>query len=375
MKVLIFSLTYHPFIGGAEVAVKEITDRITDILFDMITVNLDGKQKAEEKIGNVNVYRIGNSKKSKYFFPLQAFKFAEKLHAQNSYDAVWSIMANQAGLAALFFKKKNPKIPFLLTLQEGDSEFDIWLRTFYIRPLYKSIYRRADYIQAISHFLADRARSLGAKCAVEVVPNGVDLERIRNQESGIRNDKEKNIITTSRLEKKNGIDILIKAYKLLVIHYSLPITLKILGTGRLEGELKKLSKDLQIADRIEFLGHIHPCEIYSYLQKADIFVRPSRSEGLGSSFLEAMACGIPVIGTQVGGIPDFLKDGETGLFCKVDDPKDLAEKIELLLADENLYKKISYNGRQLAIEKYQWFRIASRMKNIFNEITKKLQTL
>ncbi len=371
MKVLIFSLTYHPFIAGAEVAVKEITDRISDISFDMITVNLDGKQKAEEKVGNVNIYRIGNSKKSKYFFPFQASALAKKLHQKNHYDAIWAIMANQAGLAALFFKKKNPKIPFLLTLQEGDSELDIWLRTFYMRPLYKSIYTKADYIQAISSFLADRARRLGAKCAVEVVPNGVDMERIMNYESGIRNSKEKIIITTSRLEKKNGIDTLMRAYKLLISHYLSPITLKILGLGNLEGELKKLSKDLHIEDKIEFLGHVHPSEINSYLQKADIFVRPSRSEGLGSSFLEAMACGLPVIGTKVGGIPDFLKDGETGLFCKVDDPKDLAEKIELLLKDENLYKKISYNGRQLAIEKYQWFQIASRIENIFKEITKK----
>src|SRR3989338_3900018 len=368
MKVLIFSLTYHPFIGGAEVAVKEIIDRISDISFDMVTVNLDGKQKVEEKIGNVNVYRVGNSKKSKYFFPWQAFTFADKLHAQNSYDAVWSIMANQAGLAALFFKKKNPKIPFLLTLQEGDSELDIWLRTFYMRSLYKSIYRRADHIQAISNFLADRARSLGAKCAVEVVPNGIDNEKVLRARQSQYQKSDKFIITSSRLVKKNGVDIIIKALALLS---DKEIRLNILGDGILRKELEELVKNLKLENRVKFFGQVADFEVYAQTNATKIFVRPSRSEGLGSAFLEAMSIGVPVIGTPVGGIPDFLKDGETGLFCKADDPKDLAEKIELLLKDENLYNKISYNGRQLAIEKYQWFRIASRMENIFQEITKK----
>ena len=158
MKILIFSLAYFPFVGGAEVAVKEITDRLSDFEFDMITVNLDGKQKSEERIGRVNVFRIGKGKASKYTFPFTAKALAHKLCEKNIYDAIWAMMANQAGLAALFFKKKNPNIPLLLTLQEGDSEFDIWLRTWFMRPLYKNIYRKANYIQAISNFLADRAK-------------------------------------------------------------------------------------------------------------------------------------------------------------------------------------------------------------------------
>jgi len=97
-------------------------------------------------------------------------------------------------------------------------------------------------------------------------------------------------------------------------------------------------------------------------------VRPSRSEGLGVSFLEAMAAGLPIIGTPVGGIPDFLKDGETGLFTKVDDPEDLAKKIELLFSDEALRQKLVRNGRKLVEEKYQWSKIARDMGKIFKEL-------
>ena len=76
MRVLIFSLAYSPFIGGAELAVKNITERISDTNFDMVTVNLDGRQAKKETIGNVNVYRVGKGKVSKYLFPLSGFKKA-----------------------------------------------------------------------------------------------------------------------------------------------------------------------------------------------------------------------------------------------------------------------------------------------------------
>ena len=371
-KVLIFSLAYFPFVGGAEVAIKEITDRLPDFEFDMITVNLDGKQKSEEKIGRVNVLRIGNGKMSKYFFPWAAARVAKKMCIEKKYDITWAMMANQAGLAGLFFKKNNLNIPFLLTLQEGDSEIDIWLRTWFIRPLYKNIYRKADCIQAISNFLADRAKKMGAKCPVEVVPNGVGLDKFKVQSSKFKVNNEKVIITVSRLEKKNGVDVLIKSIKeLRITDYELNFKLIVVGGGSMEEKLKKLAKDLGIEDRIEFIGNVIPEKVNEYLVQADIFVRPSRSEGLGNAFLEAMAMGLPVIGTPVGGISDFLYDNETGLLCTVDDPSDLAEKITLLMQDDNLYKKLSENGRKLVMEKYQWDSISIKMAGIFNGLVEK----
>ena len=134
-----------------------------------------------------------------------------------------------------------------------------------------------------------------------------------------------------------------------------------------------------LSDDVVFLGHIDPEVVYTYLSNADIFVRPSRSEGLGSSFLEAMGAGLPIIGTAVGGIPDFLKDltevGEdkaTGLFAKVNDPKDLADKIRTLINDENLSQKIAWNGKNLAIKEYSWDNIAGKMRSIFNNLCGKL---
>src|SRR3989338_7220940 len=375
-RVLIFSLAYIPFASGAELAVKEITNRIKDIDFDIITLRFDRKWAKKEKIGNVNIYRIGGGK---LFFSFFAFWKARKFHKKNGYDSVWSIMANRAGFAALFFKLWRPKVKYLLTLQEGDTldypEKRMGLAKIFIGGLFKKIFTKADYVQAISNYLADWAKNMGAKAPVEVVPNGVSINKyeIRNPKSETnlksQNSNIKTIITTSRLVRKNGVDTLIKAMAILYVQHRMSnIKLQILGTGSDGEKLKELAKELKVDDVVQFLGHIEPERVYEYLADADIFVRPSRTEGLGSSFLEAMGAGLPVIGVAVGGIPDFLKDGETGLFCKVDDPKDLAEKIKLLMRDEEIAKRIAGNGRRLVLEKYNWDNVAKQMKNILSHI-------
>ena len=238
----------------------------------------------------------------------------------------------------------------MLTLQEGDTldypEKRMGIFKIILAHIFRKIFTKADHIQAISNYLADWARKMGAKAPIEVVPNGASVEN-RLTMSVLKPTYDvgfKTIITTSRLVHKNGVDILIKAVaELYVQHRMSNIKLQILGSGPDEKKLKDLAKELKVDDIVQFLGHIEPEKVYEHLAEADIFVRPSRSEGLGSSFLEAMGAGLPIIATPVGGIPDFLKDGETGLFCEVDDPQDLAKKIKLLMADEELAKQISEN--------------------------------
>ncbi|MBX4206384.1 glycosyltransferase family 4 protein [Candidatus Parcubacteria bacterium] len=99
------------------------------------------------------------------------------------------------------------------------------------------------------------------------------------------------------------------------------------------------------------------------LREADIFVRPSLSEGQGISFIEAMAAGLPVVATPVGGITDFLKDGGTGLFAKPGDPASIAEAVKRLIGDSALREKVRKNALELVREKYDWSLIAGEMRS------------
>jgi len=103
------------------------------------------------------------------------------------------------------------------------------------------------------------------------------------------------------------------------------------------------------------------------LKACDAFARPSRSEGLGNSFLEAMAAGIPVVGTPVGGIVDFLKDGETGLLAQAENPKSVAEKINQLATDKGLCKTLARNAQALAVSRYDWEGIAAQYGRIYQQ--------
>lgn len=370
MKILIFSLTYFPHIGGAEVAVKEITNRIDDMEFDLICARLEKKLSKYEKIGNVNVYRVGwGCKLDKYLYPMLANWQARKLHKKQNYQIVQAIMAMWGGIAALIFKWFNPKVKYLLTMQSGDTDEFIRRRTWFWAPIYSQVYREADYIQAISQYLAQRARRFGYKGEIMVIPNGVDIERFSQhyddaelvslrESLGVKKD-DKLIITVSRLVEKNGVEDLVKAMSFV------DAKLLIIGSGKEEKKLKKLANN-----NIIFLGSITHDDLPKYLQASDIFVRPSLSEGLGNAFLEAMICGLPIIGTPVGGIVDFLRDGETGLFCQTKNPQSIADKIQILLRDSELCGILSQNSKKLVLERYNWDLIKKEFQNLYEKVSK-----
>ena len=132
----------------------------------------------------------------------------------------------------------------------------------------------------------------------------------------------------------------------------------------MEKKLKSQVKSLNLESKVVFIEMVQPQDLPVYLKISDVFIRPSRSEGLGSSFLEAMAVGIPVIATKVGGIPDFLKDRETGLFCTLE-PGDIASKINIIFENEMLRRNIIENSRALVADKYNWDKISKQYENIY----------
>lgn len=384
-KILIFSTAYFPFVGGAEVAIKEITERLSgDFEFDLITARFQKNLPPVEKVGNVTVYRVGKGilGRGKFLLPFLGSMLAKKLHKTRSYNAIWSIMANQASIAASFFKKEFPNIPLVLTLQEGDEESHLkryvlgndFLYKLFIRPFHLLVFKYADGVTAISSYLKNRAISSGVKLPIYIIPNGVDInkfsreisaeeKRSMRQELGLK-ENDMALITVSRLNVKNGVGDVIKALT------KLPENIKfiICGAGKLEQRLKLQTTNLGLQGRVVFKGFVEHSVLNKYLKACDIFIRPSLSEGLGNSFIEAMAAGLPVVATPVGGIVDFLFDGKTGYFCRPNDPASVAETVKRVIVDQDK-GKITENAYKLAVLKYDWKNIAAQMKEIFDSMT------
>lgn len=388
-RVLIFALTYHPFVGGAEIAIKEITDRIdpSEYRFDMITLRFDSKLPSVEKLGNVTVHRIGFSapnakvsdramplrcKIAKILFPFTSSLKAASLSRDHRYDLIWAMMANQAGFGALFFKLADPRLPYFLELQDGRAFADMRTRQPVLRfawGLYRKIYVRADVIKTISNYIATEVRGIGYKGPVEVIPNAVDIAKFTApvSEENLRALKARFgkssgdifLFTASRLVLSRGVEDVIQSLEFLPGN----VKLLIAGEGEDREKLEHLARGLEVTDRVIFAGHVDHKDLPAYLKISDIFVRPSLIEGLGNSFLEAMASGIPIIGTRVGGIPDFLTEGETGLFCEVRDPRSIAEAVKRYISDTGLRARVVANASRLVAQKYDWNIVAKDVRS------------
>lgn len=384
LKILMPVLHYKPVIGGFEIFIQKIAEEIgkTDKVF-VVTGRVKGAPRYEI-INNLRIIRtspfeLTDLSKTSFFYILSAmpwifFKSAaiikrEKIDLMHCHSFFSGILG--WNLSLIF------KIPYIMTIQSAD--FNIYhprAKYFWFakKKIAKKIYVGAAKCHAVSYSLGNHFESLGIKDSV-VIPNGVDLKIFSgvHPAAGLKeklriDSKDKVVITVSRLVSKNGIDDLIKAISIL---NEPNVKLLIVGNGEDRNKLGNLREKLNLEKQVIFLGDVVNTEIPKYLAIADIFIRPSLAEGFGIVFLEAMAARVPVIGTPIGGIPDFLKDYETGIFCEPRNPGSIAEKIKELLENDNLRDKLVENGYKLVKEEYNWDKIIERIKDIYNEITEK----
>ncbi|MEX0931938.1 MAG: glycosyltransferase family 4 protein [Candidatus Paceibacterota bacterium] len=387
MKILIFSTDYLPHIGGAEIAVHELTKRIPEerIAFDMLTPRYSRALSKHEQIGSVSVRRVGIGHPiDKYLFPVTGFFVALIRSRHISYDCVWGIMASFGGLAGALFHRMRNKKSFILTLQEGDDEVHLkryvfnndLLFRFLVRPLHYFPIRSATHITVISNYLKKRAEATDTKAPITLLPNGVDVSLFTARASEVEKHALRQkfhiptsayvLVSTSRLVYKNGLDTLVRTLPLL----NKKVHVLIVGSGPLGTSLSQLARELRVLDRVHFVPTIPQDELPKYLHASDVFVRTSRSEGFGNSFVEAMSAGLPVIGTPVGGIVDFIEDRVTGILVEPDNPGALAHAVSELMQIPEHAKSITEAGRRLAVETYSWDRLAGDFMELCLSIKK-----
>ena len=396
-RILFFSLTYHPFIGGAEVAIKETTDRISpkEYAFDMITLRFDSALPKFERVGNIDVFRIGFTRTgatiqdfkkfplvlNKYLYPFWAFAAAVVLHRRKRYDAVCSVMTGYASFAPLFFKMLYPRVSYIVRADDGDPIDYLKRRVGMFYPLFKRVFTKANFAITTSSYLERFVRSMGYRGPLAIVPNGVNAAHFSQQYAAEelnalthklgKKEDDVYLITTSRLVTKNACDDVIHALALLPER----VKFLILGIGPDEYMLRTLAREQNVDSRVLFLGQVSHTQMPKYLKASDIFIRPSRSEGFGISFIEAMVAELPVIATQEGGIADFLFDAKrnpdketTGWAVDKDSPEQIAEAVQDILAHPEQVARVKATAKKMAFEKYDWNLIAQKMQTAFDRM-------
>jgi len=194
-----------------------------------------------------------------------------------------------------------------------------------------------------------------------VIKNAVEVEDFEETR-----DKEYDIIFVGRLERAKGVDVLLKAIQILEKNRSVALRVAIVGDGSQVGYLRRITQDLEIRSRVEFLGIRQ--DISQLMRNSKVFVLPSRWEGLPMVILEAMANKVPIIATSVGGIPEIISDGVTGLLVKTDDPEELAEKVRMLLDDSSLRKRLSISAFEKVKSEYSIKEYCTNVLRLYDEV-------
>jgi glycosyltransferase involved in cell wall biosynthesis len=166
--------------------------------------------------------------------------------------------------------------------------------------------------------------------------------------------------------EQKGVDVLLRSLPLILRHHE--VVLKIIGSGPRLAEYRALALKLGIGEQVRFLGFVEHEEMPSHYQDADLFVLPSRRESFGLVLAEAMACGLPVVATKVGAIPEVVEDGLTGLLVPADDPGALADAVVSLLSDPPRMQAMGTAGIEKIRERFTWDKVAQRVLDGYHSV-------
>ncbi|TFD95760.1 glycosyltransferase [Jeotgalibacillus sp. R-1-5s-1] len=232
--------------------------------------------------------------------------------------------------------------------------------------------KKADVICSTSHVMAKETNKYTNK-KVFVTPFGVDMSHFRPIED-VSKPEGFTVGTVKALSDKYGIADLIKAFSIVSKkHPSQSMNLLIVGDGEQRNEYEELAKELSVDAQTTFTGRVHHTEVPQYINKMDVFGVPSTedSESFGVAAVESMACGVPVVVSDVGGLPEVVKDGETGYVVQKQSPEQLAEKIEFLMLNQDQARIMGQKGIEHVKNTYDWTLNAKGMTELYRQTLNK----
>ncbi len=243
----------------------------------------------------------------------------------------------------------------------------------YSNLLFKMMVKRSlkntHYITATSEFLERAVKKLDSNVErTKVIPFGIDTAQFdycrRTSRSKMR------IGIAKSLRPKYGVDVLIRAFYILSKSDD-NVELLIAGKGEFESKYKELVKDLQLSERVRFLGFINHDNLPEFLHGIDIFAMPSISDGesFGVAALEASSTGLPVVATKVGGVPEVVMDDKTGLLVEPRNVSELAGALEKLIVNPDLRERMGRAGRAFVEADYRWESNLKAMNDLYVEVT------
>lgn len=244
-------------------------------------------------------------------------------------------------------------------------------------PSYKPVVdfsiNQSDGVTAVSEYLRNETyANFDIKNEIKVVPNFVDLERFHRQEKShfkqiICPNNEKIVVHVSNFRKVKRVNDVVEVFA-YIIKSGIKAKLVMVGDGPERTNAEQHCRDLGVCGDVRFVGKQEKVE--EILSIADLFLMPSGSETFGLAALEAMSCSVPVISTNIGGIPELNIQGETGFLCDVGDTDTMGHHAVALLGNDSLQKTMAHNARKRA-EMFEINNIVSMYEDYYEEVARK----
>lgn len=262
--------------------------------------------------------------------------------------------------------------PFIVSVW-GSDIYDFPRRNLINRNMIRYVLKQADVICATSNALMNETLNYVQNKPLVITPFGVDITRFFPMDQKPKDNQQITVGIVKGMEEKYGIEYLIQAFKSL--KEKLPkedfskLHLKIVGDGPSLQAYKQLSQMYELDHTISFTGPVQHELVPKIISEMDIFVVPSIIESFGVAAVEAQACGVPVIASNVGGLPEVVIDGETGFIVPPREPDAIAQKIEDLMYNPELRKTMGQKGVRHVKERYDWDHNATLMKSLYEKVT------
>lgn len=341
LRVVMVISSFTPIIGGAERQTHQLGKALVarGVQVSVLTRRYPGLP-AQEQLDGLTVYRlpvVGNGRNALSALLYTLGLLFWLLRYRRTYDVVHAHQPLSPANAALIAKFVTGKPTLVKVTGSGAYGSISILKALPLLRLRTWLLRQSTALLVLDQESVGELTALGfAPDQLVAIFNGVDTEGFHSCPHQRAAPDSLQVIYVGRLAREKGVDLLLQSWQMVCQQVADPakIYLTILGNGPDEAKLLQLAATLGVESSVTFAGAV--TNVAERLQQADLFVLPSYSEGMPNALLEAMACGLPVVSTAVGSVPQIITAGENGLLAKPGDATDLAKQLLCLLHNENL---------------------------------------
>ncbi len=364
MRILLINSEYPPIGGGAGNASANIARCLAALghAVTLVTAHF-GDLPRQEIQNDVTIYRIPALRRKQdrsgaleqLAFIVSASFWTLNWARRNKPNAALAFFGMPSGAVAWLLKAVY-KVPYIVSLRGGDvpgfRPYDF--KTFHklIGPFLRVIWHNASAVIANSNGLRDLAVAFDAGFAIPIIPNGVDAARFDASE---RDWSSPRLLSAGRVVHQKGLDLGLRALAQLK---DLNWEWRIAGDGPRMEALKTLARELGIAERVTFLGWQSREELAKWYHQSNLFLFPSRHEGMPNAVLEAMASGLPVAATRIAGNEELVVDGVTGVLVNAEDVDALRDGLRRLIVDGKTREQMGRAARRRVESEYSWENVA-----------------